>query len=357
MQLAIDQYELLSTALDQSIQSLATGRERLWENVQENIQYETTLAGQLFTKELHQLQDMLSKKLTAQLGMITDQYGVALNAQAEAADSLVKSLQYQMQNYLSDLTTQQTAQMSTLQHSWEILTYQTSRLVGDLQNLETGAKALQGVLEQSHDIAISTKISQELAATWLQAGVEQAERISTSLNETEGRMDLVLTSLEARQQQLDQSWRWSPSLFASPALISLGQGKSDFAAISCRGLLVVLDICWQVICYMVSATACLFVVSRAGMKKLFAPVLDQAVGDRLQDKERDIKVEKPTGFSLSFPHTPERLPSYHSVYGSHISPTACPRHLPGDDHPIAGRARTIADEWVERGRRSCTAPL
>lgn len=214
MQLAIDQYELLSTALDQSIQSLATGRERLWENVQENIQYETTLAGQLFTKELHQLQDMLSKKLTAQLGMITDQYGVALNAQAEAADSLVKSLQYQMQNYLSDLTTQQTAQMSTLQHSWEILTYQTSRLVGDLQNLETGAKALQGVLEQSHDIAISTKISQELAATWLQAGVEQAERISTSLNETEGRMDLVLTSLEARQQQLDQSWRWSPSLFA-----------------------------------------------------------------------------------------------------------------------------------------------
>lgn len=30
------------------------------------------------------------------------------------------------------------------------------------------------------------------------------------------------------------------------------------------------------------------------MKKLFAPVLDQAVGDRLQDKERDIKVEKPT---------------------------------------------------------------
>lgn len=73
MQLAIDQYELLSTALDQSIQSLATGRERLWENVQENIQYETTLAGQLFTKELHQLQDMLSKKLTAQLGMITDQ--------------------------------------------------------------------------------------------------------------------------------------------------------------------------------------------------------------------------------------------------------------------------------------------
>lgn len=84
----------------------------------------------------------------------------------------------------------------------------------DLQNLGTGAKALQGVLEQSHDIAISTKISQELAATWLQAGVEQAERISTSLNETEGRMDLVLTSLEARQQQLDQSWRWSPSLFA-----------------------------------------------------------------------------------------------------------------------------------------------
>ncbi|EAL18429.1 hypothetical protein CNBJ0710 [Cryptococcus deneoformans B-3501A] len=225
MQLAIDQYELLSTALDQSIQSLATGRERLWENVQENIQYETTLAGQLFTKELHQLQDMLSKKLTAQLGMITDQYGVALNAQAEAADSLVKSLQYQMQNYLSDLTTQQTAQMSTLQHSWEILTYQTSRLVGDLQNLETGAKALQGVLEQSHDIAISTKISQELAATWLQAGVEQAERISTSLNETEGRMDLVLTSLEARQQQLDQSWRWSPSLFAYSSGINIAGAR------------------------------------------------------------------------------------------------------------------------------------
>lgn len=76
MQLAIDQYELLSTALNQSIQSLATGRERLWENVQENIQYETTLAGQLFTKELHQLQDMLSKKvcLTTQTGNCISTY-------------------------------------------------------------------------------------------------------------------------------------------------------------------------------------------------------------------------------------------------------------------------------------------
>lgn len=379
MQLAIDQYELLSTALDQSIQSLTTGKERLWENVQENIQHQTTLAGQLFAKELHQLQDILSKKLTAQLGGITDQYGVALRSQAETADSLLESLQYETQKYLSDLTAQQTAQMTALQHSWEMLAYQTSHLVGDLQNLGEGAKSLQGVLEQSRDIAISTKVSQELAATWLQAGVEQAQRISTGLNETEGRMGVVLASLEARQQQLDRSRRWSPSLFASPALISLGQGKSDFAAISCRGLLIVLDICWQVICYMVSAMACLLVISRAGIKKLFAPVLDQAIGDRLQDKERAVKVETLTcvnnlgssnpeiigalmafllrEFPLSFPHTPERLPSYHSVYGSYISPKPCPRRLSGDDHPIPARARIIADEWMERSRRSCTAPL
>lgn len=84
----------------------------------------------------------------------------------------------------------------------------------DLQNLGEGAKSLQGVLEQSRDIAISTKVSQESAATWLQAGVEQAQRISTGLNETEGRMGVVLASLEARQQQLDRSRRWSPSLFA-----------------------------------------------------------------------------------------------------------------------------------------------
>lgn len=84
----------------------------------------------------------------------------------------------------------------------------------DLQNLGEGAKSLQGVLEQSRDIAISTKVSQELAATWLQAGVEQAQRISAGLNETEGRMGVVLASLEARQQQLDRSRRWSPSLFA-----------------------------------------------------------------------------------------------------------------------------------------------
>lgn len=84
----------------------------------------------------------------------------------------------------------------------------------DLQNLGEGAKSLQGVLEQSRDIAISTKVSQELAATWLQAGVEQAQRISTGLNETEGRMGVVLAWLEARQQQLDRSRRWSPSLFA-----------------------------------------------------------------------------------------------------------------------------------------------
>ncbi|OXG12580.1 hypothetical protein C366_05391 [Cryptococcus neoformans Tu401-1] len=357
MQLAIDQYELLSTALDQSIQSLTTGKERLWENVQENIQHQTTLAGQLFAKELHQLQDILSKKLTAQLGGITDQYGVALRSQAETADSLLESLQYETQKYLSDLTAQQTAQMTALQHSWEMLAYQTSHLVGDLQNLGEGAKSLQGVLEQSRDIAISTKVSQELAATWLQAGVEQAQRISTGLNETEGRMGVVLASLEARQQQLDRSRRWSPSLFASPALISLGQGKSDFAAISCRGLLIVLDICWQVICYMVSAMACLLVISRAGIKKLFAPALDQAIGDRLQDKERAVKVETLTEFPLSFPHTPERLPSYHSVYGSYISPKPCPRRLSGDDHPIPARARIIADEWMERSRRSCTAPL
>lgn len=175
-----------------------------------------------------------------------------MRSQAETADSLLESLQYETQKYLSDLTAQQTAQMTALQHSWEMLAYQTSHLVGDLQNLGEGAKSLQGVLEQSRDIAISTKVSQELAATWLQAGVEQAQRISTGLNETEGRMGVVLASLEARQQQLDRSRRWSPSLFASPALISLGQGKSDFAAISCRGLLIVLDICWQVICYMVS---------------------------------------------------------------------------------------------------------
>lgn len=82
-----------------------------------------------------------------------------------------------------------------------------------MQTLGTGAEALQGVLEQSHDIAISTKVSQELAAARLQASVEQAQRLSTSLNETEGRMDVMLTMFEARQQQLDRSWRWSPSLF------------------------------------------------------------------------------------------------------------------------------------------------
>lgn len=73
MQLAIDQYELLSTAFDQSIQSLTTGKERLWENVQENIQHQTTLAGQLFAKELHQLQDILSKKvsLTTQTALVS----------------------------------------------------------------------------------------------------------------------------------------------------------------------------------------------------------------------------------------------------------------------------------------------
>ncbi|KIR26349.1 hypothetical protein I309_04865 [Cryptococcus deuterogattii LA55] len=379
MQLVIDRYEFLSTSLDQSIQSLSTGRERLWENVQENIQYQTALAGQLFAKEVHQLQHMLSEKLSAQLGGITNQYGAALSAQTETADTFMKSLQYEMKNYLSDLTTQQTAQMATLQDSWEILTYQTSLLVRDMQTLGTGAEALQGVLEQSHDIAISTKISQELAAACLQASVEEAQRLSTSLNETEGRMDVMLTMFEARQQQLDRSWRWSPSLFASPALISLGQGKLNFAAIGCRGLLVTLDICWQVICYMVSATACLFVISRAGMKKLFAPALKQAIGNRPQDKERAVDMEKPTfvnhlgscnpeiiselrvflfrDLSLSFSHTPERLPSYQSVYGSNISLKSYPGRLPGDDHPIPARARVIADEWVERGRRSCTAPL
>lgn len=64
MQLVIDRYEFLSTSLDQSIQSLSTGRERLWENVQENIQYQTALAGQLFAKEVHQLQHMLSEKVS-----------------------------------------------------------------------------------------------------------------------------------------------------------------------------------------------------------------------------------------------------------------------------------------------------
>ncbi|XAO24566.1 hypothetical protein I312_103370 [Cryptococcus bacillisporus CA1280] len=357
MQLVIDRYEFLSTSLDQSIQSLSTGRESLWENVQENIQYQTALAGQLFAKEVHQLQHMLSEELTAQLGGITNQYGAALSAQTETADTFMKSLQYEMKNYLSDLTTQQTAQMATLQDSWEILTYQASHLVRDMQTLGTDAEALQGVLEQSHDIAISTKASQELAAARLQASVEQAQRLSTSLNETEGRMDVMLTMFEARQQQLDRSWRWSPSLFASPALISLGQGKLDFAAIFCRGLLVTLDICWQVICYMVSATACLFVISRAGMKKLFAPALEQAIENRSQDKERAVEMEKPTDLSLSFSHTPERLPSYQSVYGSNISLKSYPGRLPGDDHPIPARARVVADEWVERGRRSCTAPL
>ncbi|WVO24001.1 uncharacterized protein IAS62_005360 [Cryptococcus decagattii] len=340
MQLVIDRYEFLSTSLDQSIQSLSTGRESLWENVQENIQYQTALAGQLFAKEVHQLQLMLSEKLTAQLGGITNQYGAALRAQTETADTSMKSLQYEMKNYLSDLTTQQTAQMATLQDSWEILTYQTSCLVRDMQTLGTGAETLQGVLEQSHDIAISTKKSQELAAARLQASVEQAQRLSTSLNETEGRMDVILTMFEARQQQLDRSWRWSPSLFASPALISLGQGKLDFAAIGCRGLLVTLDICWQVICYM-----------------LFAPALEQAIGNRSQDKERAVEMEKPTDLSLSFSHTPERLPSYQSVYGSNISLKPYPGHLPGDDHPVPAKARVVADEWVERGKRSCTAPL
>lgn len=125
--------------------------------------------------------------------------------------------------------------------------------------------------------------------------------------------------------------------------------------------------------------ACLLVISRAGIKKLFAPALDQAIGDRLQDKGRAVKVETLTcvnnlgssnpeiigalmafllrEFPLSFPHTPERLPSYHSVYGSYISPKPCPRRLSGDDHPIPARARIIADEWMERSRRSCTAPL
>ncbi|KAE8540517.1 hypothetical protein D1P53_003464 [Cryptococcus gattii VGV] len=362
MQLVIDRYEFLSTSLDQSIQSLSTGRESLWENVQENIQYQTALAGQLFAKEAHQLQHMLSEKLTAQLGGITNQYGAALSAQTETADTFMKSLHYEMKNYLSDLTTQQTAQMATLQDSWEILAYQTSRLVRDMQTLGTGAEALQGVLEQSHDIAISTKVSQELAAARLQASVEQAQRLSTSLNETEGRMDLMLTMFEARQQQLDRSWRWSPSLFASPALISLGQGKLGFASIGCRGLLVTLDICWQVICYM-----------------LFASASEQAIWNRPQDKERAVEMEKPTfvnhlgsrnpeiigvlrvflfrDLSQSFSHTPERLPSYQSVYGSNISLKSYPGRLPGDDHPIPARARVIADEWVERGRRSCTAPL
>lgn len=64
MQLVIDRYEFLSTSLDQSIQSLSTGRESLWENVQENIQYQTALAGQLFAKEVHQLQHMLSEKVS-----------------------------------------------------------------------------------------------------------------------------------------------------------------------------------------------------------------------------------------------------------------------------------------------------
>lgn len=115
------------------------------------------------------------------------------------------------------------------------------------------------------------------------------------------------------------------------------------------------------------------------MKKLFAPALEQAVGNRSQDKERAVEMEKPTfvnhlgscnpeiigalrvflfrDLSLSFSHTPERLPSYQSVYGSNISLKSYPGRLPDDNHPIPARARVVADEWVERGRRSCTAPL
>ncbi|WVO14785.1 hypothetical protein L204_102423 [Cryptococcus depauperatus] len=357
IQNGIEQYKVLAQDMRSAIETMDDSKDQLWREVENELKSNINMAGILMKEEFTSLRDDWMDKISVGLQELVNEHGSKLNNERDETLTSLRSLNTYLESTTQNFHLQQTQSLQRfgdLQTSWENAMQFVDNLNIGLERLGDDISILQESVNRNLKMSIHVASLQDATAASINSSAQAVHQVLEHLNNTETRLtymsDLVV---EATNKFKKFPYRYPyMSLFSSPSLMRIEKnGSWSLLIYVLKGILFLLDMCWNCICYMLSAACCFVFIPRLALRNTMARLWQDATHRSTMDEEGSI------------PHTPVKIqrnvlpPSYHSVDNdNHLS---VPQRKPFvyEKHHDKFQPHMMLKDWQQRGHRSCTAPL